>query len=83
MGTQESETDDAEENVYGNEARETLMDDGEISAEENAFMQGYDHADKEEDDSAHDAYEKAFETKRTKRKRAKKEDSDDDEFEEL
>ena len=33
-----------EDNIYGREARLHLMEDGEISPEEAAFMEGYDYA---------------------------------------
>ena len=45
-----------EENVYSEEVREDLIESGEISAEEEGFMAGYDKADsdaekkKEEDE---------------------------------
>ncbi|MCA9478729.1 MAG: hypothetical protein KC535_06290 [Nanoarchaeota archaeon] len=55
--------DDQEEhemNVYGEDARESLMRDDEISPEEEAFMKGYDEAEEapeKEDDSD---YENSF-----------------------
>ena len=54
------EFEDHEQNVYGDEARDNLMRDDEISPEEEAFMKGYEEteeADEEEDDSE---YESAF-----------------------
>lgn len=33
-----------EENIYSGEARELLLEDGELSPEEEAFMRGYDEA---------------------------------------
>jgi|GEM_PF-3021554 len=73
---------DAEErNVYGNNARETLMEDGAISAEEEAFMQGYDEAESEEDDASDDAYEAAF-AKRIKKRRSRASVQIEDEEEE-
>ena len=45
-----------DDNIYADDARESQIDDGEISPEEEAFMQGYDAADevnspdKDEDD---------------------------------
>ena len=33
-----------EENIYSEESRESLLDDGELSPEEAAFMQGYEEA---------------------------------------
>lgn len=62
-----NEDQDGERNIY-NSAREELMENGEISAEEDAFMSGYDEADSEEEDTSHDAYEQAFKTRRRKRK---------------
>ncbi len=41
--------DDSERNVYHDEVREDLVDDDEISAEEEAFMRGYDEAEEDED----------------------------------
>ncbi len=37
-----------DDNIYTDEARESQVDDGEISPEEAAFMQGYDSAAEEE-----------------------------------
>jgi hypothetical protein len=37
-----------EENVYSEETREDLVEDDEISPEEEGFMQGYDKADETE-----------------------------------
>lgn len=39
---------DSEHNVYSEEVREEFVDSDEISAEEEAFMKGYDEAEKEE-----------------------------------
>lgn len=33
-----------DENIYAESAREMLLEDGEISPEEEAFMRGYDEA---------------------------------------
>ena len=35
---------DGEENVYSEEVRQEMINDGEISASEEAFMKGYDEA---------------------------------------
>jgi len=40
---------DGEENVYSEGTREANLEDGSISAEEEAFMKGYDEADDEEE----------------------------------
>jgi len=48
--TKEYEPDSAEENVYSENVREEFLEAGEISAEEEAFMKGYDEADKEEEE---------------------------------
>ncbi len=72
--------DENERNVYGDAAREKLMEDGEISAEEEAFMQGYDEAEREEEERSDEAYEQAF-AKRTKRRRSRANDDFDEEEE--
>ncbi len=38
----ESLEEDLEENVYSKKARARLLEDGELSNEEEAFMEGYD-----------------------------------------
>ena len=47
--------DDSEQSLYDEEAREDSLDNDEISAEEEAFMKGYDDAEgdkkKQRDDS--------------------------------
>jgi len=79
----DKDAEEGEESVYGGEAREELMDAGEISPEEEAFMEGYDSAEREEDDSASDAYEQAFAQRRAKkRSRRDEEDEEDGEFDE-
>lgn len=39
---------EGEETIYDEENREELVEDGEISPEEAAFMRGYEEADEEE-----------------------------------
>ncbi|MBR9692302.1 hypothetical protein GOV07_00030 [Candidatus Woesearchaeota archaeon] len=70
----------SEQNVYSDAAREKLMEDGEISAEEQAFMEGYDQAEKEEEESNDEAYEAAF-AKRAKKRRSRATDDFDEEEE--
>ncbi len=72
---------ETEENVYGGEAREALMEEGEISAEEEAFMEGYDHAEKEDEEKKGDSYEKAFAApvKGKKKRRAVRDDDEEEE----
>lgn len=58
------------ESVYDDEGREELVEDDEISPEEQAFMIGYDaepEKKKEEDDD--EEYDKAFEEKGSKKKK--------------
>lgn len=61
------EYDNSEEDqinsVYSDESREDLVDNDEISPEEEGFMMGYDETDSEEEQSGDgdEAYEKAFE----------------------
>lgn len=53
--------EDHEVNVYGDEARSTLMSDDEISPEEEAFMKGYDEAEEADEEDDDTDYEEAFE----------------------
>jgi len=39
-----------EEDVYAEESREELLEDAEISPEEEAFMRGYEEADSENEE---------------------------------
>jgi hypothetical protein len=43
-----------DENIYSEEVREDLVDDDEMSSQEEAFMKGYDDAEDEEDGSKED-----------------------------
>lgn len=53
-----------ERNVYKKEVRDALVDDDEISPQEEAFMQGYDEAgDSEELESVDDESEETEEKK--------------------
>lgn len=67
--------EESEQNVYGDAAREKLVADGEISAEEEAFMQGYEETESEEEETTNEAYEQAFATR--KRKKRTESDLDD------
>jgi len=60
---------EGEENVYSDEVREDLVESGEISAEEEGFMMGYDEADSSEEEDDDD------------KKKKKKKDDDDEEDE--
>ncbi len=68
----QDEYDDQFESVYNDGGREELIEDDEISPEEEAFMAGYD-ADEEakKDDEGDDPYEKAFEEAETKKQKPK------------
>lgn len=51
--------------VYSHNGREGLVDDDEMTPEEEAFMEGYDIDDEEDQDieaEGDKAYQKAFET---------------------
>lgn len=74
------EPEENEQNVYGDQARESLMEDGEISPEEDAFMSGYDASEDEDEETHDDLYEQAFATRKTRRRRTKAEDLDLEEF---
>lgn len=64
------------ESVYDGHGREELVEDDEISPEEEAFMKGYDQDIEESvsDEDDEEAYEKAFEEaeKEAKSKKKKK-----------
>jgi hypothetical protein len=49
MMEEEFNPQEHEENLYSEEGRSEFIDGGEISAEEEAFMQGYDEAEEDED----------------------------------
>ena len=50
MAENENKAEEAEENVYSEAVREDQVESDEISAGEEAFMKGYDEADKDEDE---------------------------------
>ncbi|MBU1201068.1 MAG: hypothetical protein KJ583_03420 [Nanoarchaeota archaeon] len=66
----EGKDSDGFESVYDGEGREELVEDDEISPEEEAFMTGYDDIseDKKKDEDDDDHYEKAFENVGKKKK---------------
>jgi hypothetical protein len=55
------EQEEKEADVYGDNAREDLAENDEISPEEEAFMEGYDQNQDFDEDTGNDKYEKAFE----------------------
>lgn len=67
---QEKEDQDIEE-VYNDEAREDLVDNDEISPEEEAFMAGYEDQKerKQKEGEGDEAYEKAFEANQEKKRK--------------
>ncbi len=74
--------DDDFEEVYDGEGRTDLVDNDEITAEEEAFMKGYDEDQQETDKTglADKAFEDAFE-KKSRRSKRKTENFDEDEIE--
>ncbi len=46
----EFNTEESEENVYSEGGREESIDGGEISAEEEAFMKGYEDAEESDEE---------------------------------
>ncbi len=58
MEEEEFNPEQSEVNVYSEEGRESFIDGGEISAEEEAFMHGYEDAEEfdenDDDDSSDD-----------------------------
>lgn len=55
------ESEEQEENVYGQNAREDLVDNDEMDPEEEAFMEGYEDEFDEEEEEDDGDYEAAFE----------------------
>ena len=53
------DAEQGEEEIYDDDTREELVEDDELSPEEEAFMKGYDEAYDEEDDE--DDVDKEFE----------------------
>lgn len=66
----DEERDDFEE-VYDDESREDLVDNDQISPEEEAFMAGYDEIKEKRNEhfEGDDAYERAFEETNSKKKK--------------
>jgi len=76
MAGDEDNPSDEFESVYNDEGREELIEDDEISPQEEAFMAGYDQETKEKkkDENEEDPYEKAFDEieAKTNKKKGKK-----------
>jgi hypothetical protein len=74
--------DDDFEEVYNNGGREKLLDDDSMSAEEDAFMQGYDEIPEGASDEDGDdvVYDQAFK-KKTRRSKRKENIFDEEELE--
>lgn len=70
------------EEVYNGDGREDLVDNDEISAEEEAFMKGYDEDLEHTSDAGvgDQAYEDAFE-KKSRRSKRKRESFDEEDIE--
>ncbi len=76
----EDDSGESEVGVYEDSGREELMEAGEISPEEDAFMQGYDQTESDEEDTASDAYERAFADRKQRRRRTKHDDFEDEDY---
>jgi len=50
MSNEEWNSEENEENLYSEGGREESIEGGEISAEEEAFMKGYEEAEDEDED---------------------------------
>ena len=72
--------EDSIDEVYHGEGREDLVANDEISAEEEAFMNGYDEegVTSEESKQGDTAYDAAFDNKRRSRRSKSKADAFDD-----
>lgn len=70
MEDEREERDDFEE-VYDDDAREDLVDNDQISPEEEAFMAGYDEIKEKKKQiyEGDEAYEKAFEEQNNNKKK--------------
>lgn len=70
MDDEREERDDFEE-VYDDESREDLVDNDQISPEEEAFMAGYDEIKEKKNKifEGDEAYERAFEERNIKKKK--------------
>jgi len=66
-----AEDEESIEEVYDDNAREELVDNDEISPEEEAFMQGYEERKEKQKDELEgdEAYEKSFESSGGARKK--------------
>jgi outer membrane biosynthesis protein TonB len=67
----EDEEQENSQGVYGDEGREDLMGNDEISPEEEAFMSGYD-TEEEKKENPEDLYDKAFDDASHQNKGGKK-----------
>lgn len=65
----DDEISDEFESVYNDEGRQELVDDDEISPEEEAFMAGYDSSEEEKskEDDSDEVYERAFDSADSKK----------------
>ncbi|MFH1590852.1 MAG: hypothetical protein ABIC95_02905 [archaeon] len=54
MTEEDYNADEGEDNVYNKRSREELVDNDELTPEEEAFMKGYDEDDGEEKESSED-----------------------------
>jgi hypothetical protein len=74
------ESEEKEADVYGDNAREDLAENDEISPEEEAFMEGYDKNEDFDEKTENDKYEKAFEDDNQDDTQGEEDDFDEDEF---
>jgi hypothetical protein len=72
------ESEEKESDVYGDNAREDLAENDEISPEEEAFMEGYDKSDDMDDELANDKYEKAFDEEEPAAEEEEEDDFEDE-----
>ncbi|MBI5388991.1 hypothetical protein HZB01_01270 [Candidatus Woesearchaeota archaeon] len=52
MEEEEHVEGESEENIYGKEARKEMVENDEVSPEEEAFMEGYEEAEEEPESKA-------------------------------
>jgi hypothetical protein len=75
----DEESNEAESGLDSDAGREEAVEADEIDAAEEGFSAGYFSTDREEEDTASDAYDQAFASKAKPKKRARKDDDEDEE----
>ena len=67
-----------QEDVYGDNAREDLAENDEITPEEEAFMEGYDSGEELDEKTENETYEAAFDGEKTEEDSPQEEEYEDE-----